>query len=380
MKTRIVLGLLASVVALTATSAEADAATKKRGAKATTKHASVEATPRPAAPLPAATTKAPAKKAATTKVASVKKAAAATKPASLTTTASPGKRASATKATSTTRPASLESLPILPEKAAPVSEPSAATKASATKLSRFLASGVPLTEVREGRLGAIGSTKLPCGTKSRWAKAQSRWHALDAWGRITGTLTVGGSDRDGGSGCNQVHFREGTGKDGLGVFVAVGSGYTVGPSAEWKADADAVKRFEQLYATQESVWVDGKIDRGAAHERKRTLFFELPKQQGSVEGAPTQRRPTRWAVSGGRVLVVGYVGASGAWKVGHVLSPTGKDHAYEPLAILDMNGDGLPEIVVHEEAGGVFVDRVLSFDAGTMRWENAVASPGGATR
>ncbi|MEZ4294536.1 MAG: hypothetical protein R3B70_06140 [Polyangiaceae bacterium] len=242
---------------------------------------------------------------------------------------------------------------------------------------RFLASGVPLTEVRDGRLQAVGSAKLPCGARSRWAKVSSKWSALDAWGRVTGTLTISGSARYDATGCRRVSFSEGTGQDGLGVFVAEGSGYVAGTSAEWKAGEASRKRFERLYSAQESAWVEGKLSPVAG---RRTMYFSLPAQEASVEGAPTVRRPERWAVSGGRVLVVGYEGAGGAWKVGHVLPPNGKANAYEPLAVMDMNGDGLPEIVVHEEAGGVFSDRVLSFDAGTMRWESAVVSPGGATR
>ena len=178
--------------------------------------------------------------------------------------------------------------------------------------------------------------------------------------------------------CHQIWFSEGTGHDGRGVFVAEGSGYTASASAEWKADAEQRKRFDRLYAAQENAWVEGKLGAGAGG--RRTLFFSLPSHEAAREGAPTQRRPVRWAVSGGRVLVVGYVGATGAWKVGHVLPPNGKVNAYEPLAVLDMNGDGLPELVVHEEAGGVFTDRVRSFDPAAMRWETAIESPGGASK
>ena len=429
MKTRIALGLLASLAALLTAAPDAGAATKKRGESAAAtaaagpdtkapkkkaasgKKRTKKATSHAGSVKPASLmTETPATKPASGKRAGTKKPASAnapgaTKPASLvneppSTKPASGKRAGAKKPasakTGATKPASLSAAS--PEPATKRASPSAVSATPAAKQatlvtpepaakrlaapgpSRFLASGVPLAEVREGRLAAVGTRKRPCGAKSRWAKASSRWHALDAWGHITGTLTVGGSDRDDGSGCHQVLFQEGTGRDTLGVFVAAGSGYAAAPSAEWKPAADVAKRFDALYATQEGAWVDGRVPRTREQERRRTLYFELPRQEGGPEGAPSQRRPSRWAVSGGRVLLVGYVGESGAWKVGHVLSPTGKDHAYEPLAILDMNGDGLPEIVVHEEASGVYVDRVLSFDAGTMRWENAVASPGGAIR
>lgn len=429
MKTRIVAALVASLAVLTAASAEAGPRRRVPGSsrRATTSAApSKEHPTKPASDSPSPTVH--AKKQGSTKPASDSPSPTAhakkqgpTKPVS--DSPSPAKHA---KKQGATRPASYfpspvthgknqgptkpASLPTIVDAPAPDKAPSRAADKAPSKvndkapsraadkapskvnddashkaskvsktpaLSRFIAAGIPLAEVRDGRLVNVGTSKKPCGTKNHWAKKGGSWTALDAWGQVTGTLTVAGSDRYEGTGCHRLSFAEGNGKDGLGVFVAKGSGYSPAPSARWNPASDVVKRFEHLYTTQTTAWVDGKPESTGPHGK--TLFFNLPKQEGSVEGAPTLRRPTHWAVTGGRVLVVAYVGATGAWKVGHVLAPNGKDHAYEPLAVLDMNGDGLPEIVVHEEAGGVFTDRVLSFDAGTMRWEKAVESPGGAT-
>lgn len=372
MKTRLIAGLVASVLVLAASSA--DAAPKRRASKrATRPAAAADAGETRNAAVPAKEGKSRPKVKGKRRGKAVKQATkrGATRPASLMTPESES-AARAEKASVRAEKAAAHV-----EDTAPASEARSA-KAAAPGLSRFLASGVPLAEVRKGRLAPVGSAKRPCGAKESWAKTRSRWHALDAWGRIAGTLVIGGSERYEGTGCHQVWFAEGAGHDGRGVLVAEGSGYTAGPSAEWKADAEQKRRFDRLYAAQEGAWVDGRAGK-PSHER-RTLFFELPAQEADAEDAPTQRRPARWAVSGGRVLLVGYVGATGAWKVGHVLPPNGKANAYEPLAVLDMNGDGLPEIVVHEEAGGVFTDRVLSFDPASMRWETAVDGPGGASR
>ncbi len=364
MKARLVAGILASLLVFAASSA--DAAPKKRGGKHGTKPAAATVT----GVTKHAAVPGHAKKSKGSRRGKTAAPQGATRPAALITPEAD--KAAVHRDKTVAAPDRTAGL----DKTSP--DPRPAKSAAAPGLSRFLASGVPLAEVREGRLERVGSAKLPCGTKSRWAKAKSRWQALDAWGRVTGTLTVGGSERYDGTGCHQLWFSEGTGQDGRGVFVAEGSGYTAGASAEWKADADQKTRFDRLYSAQEGAWIEGKVDHAVAG--RRTLFFQLPAQETLDGGAPTQRRAARWAVSGGRVLVVGYVGASGAWKVGHVLPPNGKVNAYEPLAVLDMNGDGLPEIVVHEEAGGVFTDRVLSFDPASMRWETAIDGPGGASR
>ncbi|MFO0588094.1 MAG: hypothetical protein U0441_11165 [Polyangiaceae bacterium] len=385
MKTRIVAGLVASLALFTA--ASADAGPKKHAPGAArrpaataraseTKPASLITTNNDAATKPAADKASPKAVDKPADKASSKPAdKASPKPAKHVEKAKPSrgakhaKKAPARDADHETKPASLSTV-----ESAPAPKGHVGKKAS---LSRFMASGIPLAEVRDGRLHGVATPKHPCGVRASWSKKGSQWTALDAWGQVAGTLTVSGSDQHDGTGCHQVSFAEGTGKDGLGVFVSKGSGYSPAPSVRWSPAADVEKRFERLYASQATAWIDGKP--AASAEHGKTLFFSLPKQEGSPEGAPTERRPTHWAVSGGRVLIVAYVGATGSWKVGHVLAPTGKDDAYQPLAVMDMDGDGLPEIVVHEESSGVFNDRVLSFDAGAMRWEKTVESPGGAT-
>lgn len=363
MKTRIVAGLVASLALFTAASADAGpkkhapgAARRPTATARADEKASAKVVNKPSAKASDKASPKPAEK-RSEKAAHVAKAA------------HHAKKAAPRDADPETKLASLSTV-----ESAPAPKGHVAKKAT---LSRFMASGIPLAEVRDGRLHSVATPKHPCGLRASWSKKGSQWTALDAWGQVAGTLTVSGSEQHDGTGCHQVSFAEGTGKDGLGVFVSKSSGYTPSASARWSPASDVVKRFEHLYASQATAWIDGKSPASAEHGK--TLFFSLPKQEGSPEGAPTERRPTHWAVSGGRVLIVAYVGATGAWKVGHVLAPTGKDDAYQPLAVMDMDGDGLPEIVVHEESSGVFNDRVLSFDAGSMRWEKSVESPGGAT-
>lgn len=363
MKARIAFGLVASLALLA--SAEAEAGPKKR--RGHEDHGSTRT----------ASVVAPAEK-ASSDAASSNKAARGSATADK---ASPNKPVADKR--SPDKPAADKASPDKPvADKHPVS--GSARRISTTKApakSRFLSSGVPLAEVREGRIKGVATSKRPCGLRNDWAKIGSLWSPLDAWGQPLSKTDSRVTDRKlyEGSGCYEVDLQ--ASKDSpetARLYVAKGSGYSPAPSAKWSPDAKSAKGFEQLYASQATAWVDAKPESAAEHGK--VLFFHLPKQESSPEGAPTQRRPIHWAVTGGRVLLVGYVGQTGAWKVGQVLPPNGKDHAYEPIAVLDMNGDGLPEIVVHEEAGGVFTDRVLSFDAGAMRWEKAVESPGGASR
>ncbi len=144
------------------------------------------------------------------------------------------------------------------------------------------------------------------------------------------------------------------------------------------------KRFDRFLGAMESSWVNqiplGKL----VPQEKRTLFFQFPAPksaswEGRVDGAGKPiERPRRWAVAGGPILVVAYLGDKGRWKAASVKAPLGLADSYTPIAVFDMNGDGIPEIVVRANDGPSFADKVLSLNPETMSWEEAAESPGGA--
>jgi hypothetical protein len=49
------------------------------------------------------------------------------------------------------------------------------------------------------------------------------------------------------------------------------------------------------------------------------------------------------------------------------------------VSVLDMNGDGVPELVYHSDDGPSYADAVLSLNPTSMAWDDTAESPGGAT-
>jgi hypothetical protein len=143
------------------------------------------------------------------------------------------------------------------------------------------------------------------------------------------------------------------------------------------------KRFEVFLNNVEGAFIDHKPLGKYLPWGKRTMFFEvsLPKDPswvGRVDGAgkPVER-PRRWAVSGGAALTVAYQGQHGQWRAALVKPPLGLADSYVPVAVFDMNGDGIPEIVYRTSDGPTFADAVMSLDPRTMRWGDVAESPGG---
>jgi hypothetical protein len=259
-------------------------------------------------------------------------------------------------------------------------------KADPPKPSFWLAADphVPLATVQERAIHSVGKRGVECGDAGRWASPGSRWHAVDTWGQKTGVFEVSAAEAFDVTACREVSFTARSGKPGAGLFVSDDSGYAPPASASYAASVGEKKRFSHFLGGMESSWVNQKPLGKLVPWEKRTLFFQFdpPKEaswDGRVDGAGKPlERPRRWAVAGGPMLTVAYLGDKGHWKAASVKAPLGIADSYTPIAVFDMNGDGVPEIVVRANDGPNFADKVLRFRSETMSWEEAAESPGGA--
>ena len=74
--------------------------------------------------------------------------------------------------------------------------------------------------------------------------------------------------------------------------------------------------------------------------------------------------PTKFAAVGGSSLAIAYIAGDGHWKLGTLLNDT----ALPIVAILDMNNNGLPEVVAHSDEGPAWNDVVLNLDNPYQRY------------
>ena len=258
------------------------------------------------------------------------------------------------------------------EKDAKVRDDEAQATKKRAKPSFWLATAphVPLALVDGEAIKAVGERGKTCGPESRWAAPLSHWKAVDSFGQVTGVFRVAGSDLYDVTQCHEVFF-EGQKGEGPGVlFVSEDSGWAPGKSAMWKPSLAEKKHFERFVGGVEQSFIDKKPTGLAGPLGRRTLYFDLPATEG---------RPQHWAVSGGPILVVAYLGAHGHWKASTVRPPLGLARSYKPVSVLDMNGDGVPELVYHSDDGPSYADAVLSLNPASLGWDDAALSPGGAT-
>ena len=240
-------------------------------------------------------------------------------------------------------------------------------------LTRWLGSlDVPLLAAGHGTIKAPGDDA--CTT---WAPRGTRWRAVDAWGQIVGRASIkeaGKVDRALDTCYYPVHQKT----DGAeGVLLASAEGpWQPGPSAEWKPSAAERERLKKFVAATASVL-------GVPPSDGRNIrFFAL---KNDILG-----EQQRFAVVGGRALLVARLGKDGRWTITwsdaqytrlhlRVSGPDGGLDAYAPLAIFDMNGEGAPEVIYRWSSGADSGLGVLEFDPITEQLHLVTTSAYGTT-
>ena len=194
---------------------------------------------------------------------------------------------------------------------------------------------LPLSLVRGRRVEA---DRGQC--KSIWENG-SRWHTLDRWGRVVGEVEYRETSRGG------MRFERVSGSRGAGLFVR-------GP---WRAPASAALEPDPAARASLHQWL------GKPQKRREITFFQASKgaraKVFAVVTTPTSimvayRKGTQWHRAYREVY------GENRW---HPL--------YRLRAIVDMNGDGLPEVIYHfnEYADGRGFEVVLSPKRGGQVYE-----------
>ena len=229
---------------------------------------------------------------------------------------------------------------------------------------------VPLATVRNGKIHQAVPTAdrgLRCGDTRRWAAVGSKWHALDAWGQILATTTVSSLDPYDVTACAEVSFAPHTRitHDDRRVFVSADSAWKPAPSVEWHPTATERASFEALVATALP-----------ARERVTSHCSSLATTTAYFDG--------RWAVAAkqGGWVVASRAPGRRPWKTVSIhrekVTRAFGGMCFRPVAIFDMDGDGVPEIILRSSEGASWGDEILKRGRDGL-WRSVASSPGGAT-
>jgi hypothetical protein len=200
-----------------------------------------------------------------------------------------------------------------------------------------------------------------------WAKRGEIWRGLDVWGTSIGVFEVAGGAGNEATTCYELALLPPDERSALYVspdWAGHKSFAWVPGDSERASLAQAVAHTDALFPPREEA---------AAEASERARFFQSSNDGGKV----------RLAVVGGTVLSI-FEFTEGRWITAFMdttlyLPSYQSAAAYRPIAILDMNGDESPEIVVSESAGQTFWDAVIESRGENAGWREMAVSVGGST-
>ena len=194
-----------------------------------------------------------------------------------------------------------------------------------------------------------------------WGTGNATWTALDRFGQFAGTGRVAKGEYYSVTKCVELELELVSGKRGIDVWVAGPTEFRPTPSAEWRPSAAEQAGLPALVKTLENAMVPGPqwegCDRKVAEVSKRVLFFHSKESDERVHER---------AVVGGPLLIVAErdPARGNAW-IATFVDTTDANAClpaqFTPKGVVDLNQDGVPEVVVHTDDGPVFGDIAYGF-------------------
>lgn len=216
--------------------------------------------------------------------------------------------------------------------------------------------------------GAIDSAGEACC--AQWARAGTHWKGVDSYGQIVGDTIISGGEGYDVTQCYELTFDTKKGKSGVGLYLD--GPYKQPKSAAWVPSDIERAALSKLVASLEHAMVPNapytceKDTPKALPMNERTLFFSNDKE--------------KWAVVGGPMMVIARLQDDGKWiarMTDASASNTCMQRAFLPRAVFDLNGDGKPEIFLHQDFGDCFGDVALGYE--NERWIEVAAAVHGST-
>jgi hypothetical protein len=210
-----------------------------------------------------------------------------------------------------------------------------------------------------------------------WAVRGSRWRALGRYGEVVGTAEVVGGEGYDVTQCYELELKVVKGDAGVGIFASSGGDWrSPTRSARWEPTKDERASLLRMAGGLASLldtptWLHG-TESWPMPLDDRILPFQI--QPDPDRG----QRGGHFAAVGGRVLIIARLDG-GSWKLSYLdasIALAGGD-GVRPLAAFDIDGDAIPELIYHWNAGDGWADVVLRLD--DSGWGEVAESVGGST-
>ncbi len=225
---------------------------------------------------------------------------------------------------------------------------------------------VPFARLQDGRLTTAGSACC-----ASWSRRGEVLLAVDDWGQPIRKHTVASGDGYDVTDCFELILEP----EPQGAVLFVSTGYEPRPSFEWKPTQAQQNALRETLFTYHRVLVEeGEVAEATRAAATSARFFSMD--------ADRECKMLGYAAVGGLSTTIWQLPKGGAWSLMYQRAPSSFDFTayttvFNPIAILDMDRSGVPEVVVRFDDRISWFDFALRFNG--SHWEVGAESVGGAT-
>lgn len=225
----------------------------------------------------------------------------------------------------------------------------------------------------------IKSAGQPCCEE--WATTQTDWYNLNEFGRIVGISKVKHGDGYDHTQCFELQLQTTNGKDGVGLYVSKQIDWEVDSSQIWRPTKVEMHKLQDFLLNLNKLVIDdNKPNYTDTSSVGKFIFFKITHGLGNDEiNIPN----TKCVVYGKRYLIIAYLNSQNEWTLAHIENEYSNDYLklFTPIALVDIDKDGIPEIVFQDSLGHIFWDKILRIgNKETIdSWQIEAISVAGAT-
>lgn len=196
---------------------------------------------------------------------------------------------------------------------------------------------------------------------SAWSESEQVWYNLNKLGEIVGTSKVVSKSYYDITDCYELELKTESGNDGIGFYTSEEVDWAVDSAQFWTPSAEETKSLNAFINTIDALFVDTTVNRYPFEQNETALFFKIRQNDNEDENYFPE---TKCVVYGKKYLIIAYLNSDNEWKLAHIENDFTNAHSIKktPISLLDIDDDGIPEILYEDSLGHCFNDKLLKLD------------------
>jgi hypothetical protein len=213
---------------------------------------------------------------------------------------------------------------------------------------------VPFAIIDKDTIKSAGQTCC-----EEWATTQIDWFNLNEYGKVVGKSKVISGDGYDHTQCYELQLKTIDGSDGTGLYASKDIDWELDNEQIWSPNQVEKAKLDNYILDLDKLVIDDKKPNYVDTLTKgKMIFFRIAHQQSEDENNIPL---TKCVVFGKRYLMIAYLNSQEEWTLAHIENEYTNDYykLYTPIALIDINKDGIPEIIFQDSLGHVFWDKIL---------------------